>query len=280
MVAGSENGIIDWTSDHAKRMFAIALANQKGGVGKTTNTVNIAGALAARDHRVLVIDFDPQGYLSITLGFRDAYRAGSAGLSASLEQPAGTDRDRLIHEHREFDVIPADEGLGRITPEAGAAGRVLNAVARDHYDFVIADMPPSQTEYTDSVIADIKDVFVPMEVSEASVYAVKSLVDHIVELEQTRQAGVRIRAILLSDVNYPLDNEQKRIERWVEDNFGDKCPIYEIRHRAAIQRSLRAHGSIFGPEAEVTDMTGVYATIARQIEGINPHSQEVVGEQS
>ncbi|MDY6819428.1 MAG: ParA family protein [Halobacteriales archaeon] len=259
-------------------MFAIALANQKGGVGKTTNTVNIAGALAARDHRVLVVDFDPQGYLSITLGFRETYQNTEAGLSRALERPSQVDREELIVSHPEFDLIPADQGLGTASPQAGATDRVFNAVAEGHYDFVIADMPPSQNAYTDVVLSDIKDVFVPMEVSEASVYAVKSLVDHIVELEQTRRAGIRIRAILLSDVNYPLDNEQKRIERWVEDNFGDKCPIYEIRHRAAVQRSLRVHSSIFGPDAEETDMTEVYATIARQIEGINPHSKEVVGE--
>lgn len=90
----------------------------------------------------------------------------------------------------------------------------------------------------------------------------------VVDLEQRTGAGIRIRAVLLSDVSYPMDNEQRRVSEWVRDNFGDQCPVYEIRHRAAIQRSLTAHGSVFGPRAESTDMSEVYLDVAAQIEGL------------
>lgn len=267
-------------------MFSLALANQKGGVGKTTNTINIAGALADRGHRVLVVDCDPQGYLSVTLGFRDQYEDSRGLLADGLLDPAQIDPETTIQAHPEFDVIPATTQLRSVVQALGAepsesfgmVRRFLESVSRDQYDVVLVDTPPVHNSFTDVLLADISDIFVPMEVSEPSVYSIHALVDHIVDLQQTYAAGIRIRAILLSNVSYPLDNEQRRVSEWVEENFGGQCPIYEIRSRAAIQRSLRDHSSIFGPNAETTDMRGVYEEIADQIERLHPALRGSLGE--
>ncbi|MFB6295643.1 MAG: ParA family protein [Halobacteriales archaeon] len=259
-------------------MFPVAVANQKGGVGKTTNSINIAGALADRGHDVLLVDGDPQGYLTVTLGFEEQYRGGDATLATALAHPSRIDPDELVQRHPEFGVVPAggdlrsvvDDLNGAGIPEFGTVRRVLSEASAGRYDFAVVDTPPVQNAYTDLLLGDCGDVFVPMEVSEPSVYSVTSLVDHAVELERASDVSVRIRAVLLSDVNYPLDNEQRRVIRWVEDNFGDRCHVYEIRHRAAIERSLRDHTSVFGPNAEATDMTEVYTEIAAHVERLNP----------
>ncbi|MFB6297802.1 MAG: ParA family protein [Salinirussus sp.] len=259
-------------------MFSVLLGNQKGGVGKTTNAVNLAGALADRGRDVLVVDFDPQGYLTITLGFEREYRRGVETLPETLRDPAGADPTELIREHPEFDLVPASESLRTVNRDLvrtdadgyGMIERFLQTVAGDRYDVVVVDSPPARNAFTDVLLVDCRDVFVPMEPSETSVYSISSFVDRIVELEAETGAGVRIRAVLLSNVAYPLDNEQRRVSEWVDQNFGDRCPVYEIRHRAAIQRSLKNHCTVFGDGAEPTDMREVYADVATQIERLHP----------
>ena len=259
-------------------MFSLALANQKGGVGKTTNTVNIAGALADRGHDVLIVDFDPQGYLTMTLGFADAYRDDAVSVADALQNPSSVNPDNLLVSHPEFDLIPSSKKLHSVkrtlsrqeTPGFGLVNRMFEAMGGDNYDLVLVDTPPVQNAFTDVVLVDCGDLFVPMEPAEPSIYSISSLVSHIVGLQRSSGSSVRIRAVILSNVHYPLDNEQKRVRRWVDDNFGNQCPVYEVRNRAAIQRSLRDHSSIYGPDAEMTDMTAVYDRIADQIERLNP----------
>lgn len=259
-------------------MFSIGLANQKGGVGKTTNAINIAGAVADRGHDVLVVDFDPQGYLSLTLGLEDRYRDDTVTIADGLMDPEAIDPAALIAAHTEFDVVPSNPSLhsvpdrlaGQESDGYGTVARFFQRLGAERYDLVIVDTPPVQNVFTDTILVDCADVFVPMAPAEPSIYSISSLVGHIVDLQRSSGTRIRIRAVLLSNVHYPLDNEQKRVRRWVADNFGDQCPVYEIRNRAAIQRSLRDGTSIFGPGAEATDMTAVYADIAEQIERLNP----------
>lgn len=259
-------------------MFSVALANQKGGVGKTTNSINIAGALAADGYDVLVVDFDPQGYLTRTLGFRDPYRSVSTTLADAISHPKTVDPQALIQEHSEFDVLPSSDSLRTImqrfnrveTHPFGRIERFLDAMAGTRYDFVIADTPPVQNVFTDLLLTDCNNVFLPMTPSDPSVYAINSMLDRMVDLEQKTDEMLAIRAILVSNVNYPLDNEQKRAIQWVRESFEDHCAIHLVRHRAAIKRALNTGESIFGPNAERTDMEDVYRDIAAQIQALHP----------
>lgn len=256
-------------------MRSVALANQKGGVGKTTNSINIAGALAAAGHEVLVADFDPQGYLTRTLGFRDPYRGVSTTVADAIANPRRVDPRTLIQPHSEFDLLPSGDSLRTIidrlrridTHRSRTIERFLDEMAAG-YDFVVADTPPVQNAFTDLLVTDCDDVFLPMTPSEPSVYATKTMLDRMVELERTGDASLTIRAVLISNVNYPLDNEQKRAIKWVRENFEGHCAIYTVRHRAAIKRALRDGESIFGPNAERSDMEEVYREIAEKIRSL------------
>jgi chromosome partitioning protein len=259
-------------------MLSVALANQKGGVGKTTNSINVAGALAASGHDVLVVDFDPQGYLTHILGFREPYRDVGMTLTEAITDPTGIDRGAFVHDHPEFDIVPASDSLRTLvrrltrdnTHRFGMIERFIEELAGTDYDFVVADTPPVQNVFTDLLLADCHDVFVPMTPSDPSIHSTNSMLDRVVQLGKTAEARAVIRAILISNVNYPLDNEQKRAIGWVEEYFGGNCAIYEIRHRAAIQRALSGNQSIFGPDADGCDMEEVYRDVAAQIESLHP----------
>lgn len=86
----------------------IAVANQKGGIAKTTTTVNLAGALAERGHKILAVDTDPQGYLSRTLQFEEEYNTASSNLADAFKEPNDYRLEELILEHPEFDVVPSE----------------------------------------------------------------------------------------------------------------------------------------------------------------------------
>ena len=88
-------------------MKSFAVANRKGGVAKTTNTINLAGALADREYDVLAVDAGPQGDLPNTLGFRDTYAAEPPSLYSLFNSPHEHDASDVICKHTEFDVLPS-----------------------------------------------------------------------------------------------------------------------------------------------------------------------------
>lgn len=103
-------------------MQTIGVTNQKGGVAKTTNTINIAGAAAAAGLEVLVVDTDPQGYLTNNLGLRDAYTAEPPTFFDAWTEPTKHNPAEFIVEHEEFDVLPSSVDMFNLEQDLIAAG--------------------------------------------------------------------------------------------------------------------------------------------------------------
>lgn len=252
----------------------LAVANQKGGVAKTTNTINIAGALAERGHDVLVVDTDPQGYLSRLLGFLDAYNTGEPNLANAFNDPTDYHVGDLVYEHEEFDVVPSSVDMFMVQQELIASGwkprERLTMLFDDlgDYDFVLADAPPSLGVINDNVLLACRSMILPVEAHETSIHALDILLNQIETLEERYDVRITQEAVVISNVNYPLDNNQKEMIGYFEDTFDGRCPVHEIRHRAAVKRSLHAEGSVFGDDAEETDMTENYLAIAADLEGL------------
>ncbi|WP_135807317.1 ParA family protein [Halorussus marinus] len=252
----------------------IGITNQKGGVAKTTNTINVAGALAELGHDVIAVDADPQGYLTNRLGHNNAYTTNADSLFEALKEPRDYDIGRdLAVSHPEFDILPAHVDMFRAEQELIAAGwkpRERLSLLFDHggiddWDIAVVDAPPSLGPINDNVLLACEGILVPVETDEMMQLALEHLLNQIETLEQRYDTQIKERGILVSDVNYPLDNEQQRMLDWFEDTFGGRCPVFEIAHRVAIARSIKQGGSIFGEDAEDTDMTDVYLAVAEEV---------------
>lgn len=252
----------------------VGISNQKGGVAKTTNTINVAGAIAELGHDVLVVDADPQGYLTNRLGLDEAYKAQSPTLFDALQEPQEHHTDEIATAHAEFDVLPSNIDMFRIEQKLIAAGwkprerlsMLLDSSDVDEtYDHVVIDAPPSLGPINDNVLLACENLLIPVSDSDMMKLALEHLLNQIETLESRYQTTIRERGVLVSNVEYPLDNEQREILEWFEDTFEGRCPLFEIRNRAAIKRSIKRNGSIFGEDAEATDQRDAYLAVAREV---------------
>lgn len=252
-------------------MKALGVSNQKGGVAKTTNAINLAGAAAAEGHDVLAIDTDPQGYLTNNLGLRDAYTADDATFYNVWLEPTDYDVAEVIVEHAEFDVLPSNVDMFNLEQDLIASGwRVRERLTMiferlADYDVVVVDAPPSLGPINDNVLLATRNLVIPMEAKETSVLALDHLLTQIETLEKRFEASINEEAVLISDVQYPLDNEQRDMIKWIQDTFDGRCPVYEIRNRAAIARAMKA-GSSIGAYEEDCDQEPVYRKVIQNLE--------------
>lgn len=254
----------------------VSIANQKGGVAKTTTTVNLAGALAERGHNVLAVDTDPQGYLTRALQLEDEYNAGSPNLADAFKEPTEYRIEDLVRTHPEFDVLPSNVDMFMVQQELIAAGwkpreRLLllfDQLDELDYDFILVDAPPSLGVINDNVLLATGNMVVPVEAMQSSVHALDILLNQIETLEERYDTRIRQEAVVISNVNYPLDNDQREMIEYFRDTFENWCPVHVVRHRAAIKRSMNAGGSIFGENAEPSDMREVFLALAADLEQV------------
>lgn len=253
------------------RPTLLGVSNQKGGVAKTTNTINLAGALSELGEKVLVVDADPQGYLTNRLGFRDQYQSESPTLFDAFENPNTAPIEELIVAHAEFDVLPSNIDLFKLEQTLIASGMKPRTRLADYfdrlietcdYDYILVDAPPSLGPINDNVLLATENVVIPCEADDTSILALEHLLNQIETLEDKYGVVIRERGIIISNVNYPLDNEQKGMLDWYEDTFSGRMPVHIIRHRAAIKRAMNSGGSVFSEGAEECDMVDKYLQIA------------------
>ena len=249
----------------------IGITNQKGGVSKTTNVINVGGALAAEGYDVLAVDMDPQGYLTHRLGHEDVYTADGASLYDALNEPSSHDANEIVVFHDEFDLLPANVDMFRLEQDLIASGMRprlrLDAVLDDlaDWDAIIVDAPPSLGPLNDNVVLATGAILVPVEADESSQLALNHLLRQLDTLEDNYGTRVDILGVVVSNVTHPLDNEQKAAIQWFEDRFEGHVPVWEIRNRVAIKRAIQSGYSIFSADAEETDMTDEYTQIGQQV---------------
>jgi len=179
-------------------MEVVAIANQKGGCGKTTTAVNLSACLAAKGKRVLLIDLDPQGSATTHLAVRDfentMYEAMMADLSLS-EITTPTEINGL-------DIIPADKRLGKAEMEiAGksiARERILKPKVRiqDAHDFIIIDTPPNLGFLTINAMVASDTVLVPIQTEFFAIQGLSMILDLAKAISEGLGQDLKLRYLL------------------------------------------------------------------------------------
>ncbi|MBN1342902.1 MAG: AAA family ATPase [Phycisphaerae bacterium] len=181
-------------------MRRIAVINQKGGVGKTTTTVNLGAALARRGYRVLLIDLDPQGHLTLSLGLDlEASSPTTYDLltrSVSLSQARRRVNDALWCVGSHIELAAAEPEL------MGVVGREMilrDAIEAepDAYDYILMDCPPSLGLLTLNALAAAKEVFVPVQPHFLALQGMGNLLKTVSLLSQRINPELRVTGILL-----------------------------------------------------------------------------------
>ncbi|MBM3691617.1 MAG: ParA family protein [Actinobacteria bacterium] len=202
----------------------IAVVNQKGGVGKTTSTINLGAALGAEGKRVLLVDFDPQGALSVGLGIHIADNRPTLFQLIMAEQDIDFDDVVIKNVSTNLDLLPCDINLAKaemlLVSEVGREQR-LAAVLAPHlgkYDFVLIDCQPSLGLLTVNALAAANGVIIPVECEYFALRGVKLLVDSIKIVQGRVNPKLQIDGVLATMYD-PRTYHQKEVLARIKDAF-------------------------------------------------------------
>jgi chromosome partitioning protein len=214
----------------------LVITNQKGGVGKTTTTINLAASLALAGRRVLLVDLDPQGNATMGSGVdkrnlrTTIYEVllGSANLSAA----------RVRSESGGYDLIPANRELAGAEVEMvdlpGRETRLKEALREvaDQYDFVLIDCPPALNLLTVNGLCAADAVVIPMQCEYYALEGLSDLVQTIKKVRANLNPGLEIEGLLRTMYD-PRNMLAQQVSDQLQQHFGDKV------YRTVIPRNVR-----------------------------------------
>lgn len=214
----------------------IAFANQKGGVGKTTTAVNLATAIAAFGHTVLLVDLDPQGNASTSLGFSQADRVH--GTYAVLARQININDAIVPTSIGNLSLLAAELDLGGVEVElATASGREFRLAEQlglltDRFDYVLIDCPPSIGLLTLNALVAAHSVIVPLQCEFFALEGLSQLTRSIERARAQLNVGLEIQGIVLTMYDR-RNNLSELVASDVRAFFGAK--VYET----VIPRNVR-----------------------------------------
>ena len=210
----------------------IAVANQKGGVGKTTTSVNLAASLAATGRKVLLVDLDPQGNATMGSGVeKQQLEVSSYDL---LMNDSSIDEVIIDSTDGKYDLVPSNSDL--TGAEVGLLDeiRLRNTLdtVRDVYDFILIDCPPSLNMLTVNALVAANSVMIPMQCEYYALEGLTGLLETIEKIRKHLNSNLKIEGLLRTMYD-PRNNLATQVSAQLIDHFGEKV------YRTIIPRNVR-----------------------------------------
>ena len=244
----------------------IAIANQKGGVGKTTTAVNLSASVAAQGKRVLILDLDPQG--NTTSGYGISKRTVQAG-TYQLLIGENTAQEALCHTDYQVDVIPSNIQLSGAAIELvemdKRESRLRQALApiADQYDYIFIDCPPALDLLTLNGLCAADTVLVPIQCEFFALEGLSELMSTVRTVKKMYNKYIELEGVLLTMYDGRL-NLTLQVVQEVKKFFGDKV------YATTIPRNVRlAEAPSYGMPVNYYDPaskgTAAYAELAKEL---------------
>ena len=246
----------------------VAILNQKGGVGKTTTTINLAAYLARAGQKVLVVDIDPQGNTTSGLGL-DKQKLDSTLYDVLFSRAEAGKVMQKVTTHK-LSVLPANEQL------AGAEIEMVNVPARefmlksvldnlsDKHDYILIDCPPSLGLLSVNALAAAEHVLIPVQ---AEYYALEGLSQLLSVIQQVR-AAVNPDLNLLGVILTMYDSRNslsEQVKKELEQHFGDKMFLTVIPRNVRLAEAP-SHGKTIHEHDKWSRGARAYKALARELE--------------
>lgn len=260
--------------DHCK---VIAITNQKGGVGKTTTTVNLGVGLAKTRHKVLLIDADPQGSLTISLGIKDPDSLNESlatVMSASIEDVELPLKTGIIHHDEGVDLMPSnielsgiETGLFNTMSREFVLRNYINTV-KHNYDYILIDCMPSLGMMTINALVAADSVLIPSQPNFLSTKGLNLLLRSISKVKRSINPSLRVEGILFTMVDSRTNNAKDVISS-LRYSVGQNIKVFdtEIPHSVRAAESSLAGVSIFAHDKN-GKVARAYENLTKEVEDL------------
>ena len=264
----------------------IAITNQKGGVGKTTTTVNLGVALAKRGKRVMLLDADPQGSLTVSLGLKDPDNLPVSLaniMQAVIDDKSIPDKIGILHHDEGVDLLPSNIEL------SGTEIALFNTMSREyvlrsyletvkkHYDYILIDCMPSLGMMTVNALSAADSVIIPSQPSFLSTKGLNLLMRSIARVKKQINPKLRIDGILLTMVDNRTNNA-KAIISSLRSSVGENLRVFntEIPFSVRAAESSLEGKSIFAHEKN-GKVAAAYEAMTQEVMQIESRNKNRLG---